>query len=275
MASIVSIAMLASIAVIFNKQYHAMSQQMNEFGDSLVKFVATESAIPLLSEDWVSIELFVQEASERQGFEYLSIIDHSGIVRGASQASLLGKPYAGTYGKPVNKQSLNIINVFRQVFTGESSVVDYSAPVLFQSKNIGVVHLGKSQESLQQLAKLTLYMMAILIAVTIGVVVIFSYIIGKYFSQSIYVVKKSIEQIIEGRYHQRIEKHQNDEFGQLYETFNIMAETLQKNKIYHAKVRSTVPQQRVTADKSANPTQTKLMTTGGRSNKTKSDLHLG
>jgi len=272
MASIVSIAMLASIAVIFNKQYHAMSHQMDEFGDSLVKFVATESAIPLLSEDWVSIELFVQEASLRQGFEYLSIVDHKGIVRGASQSSLLGKPYAGTYGIPADEQSLNIVKVFKQVFTGESSIIDYSAPVLFQSKNIGVVHLGKSQDSLQQLAKLTLYMMAVLIAVTIGVVVIFSYIIGKYFSQSIYVVKKSIEQIIEGRYHQRIEKRQNDEFGQLYDTFNLMAESLQKNKIYHAKVRGTVPQQRV--KNKDNAAQTKLLTSNHPKSSSKSKFQI-
>ncbi|MFV2056758.1 MAG: protein kinase [Thiohalomonadales bacterium] len=261
MASIVSIAMLASIAVIFNKQYHAMYEQMNEFGDSLVKFVATESAIPLLSEDWVSIELFVQEASERQNFSYLTIIDHNKIVRGASEAKLLGKPFIGTQGKPAEKQSLNIIKVFQQVFTGESSIVDYAAPVLFQSKKIGMVHLGKSQDSLQQLAEMTLYMMAILIAVTIGVVVIFSYILGRYFSQSIYVVEKSIQQIIEGRYHQRIEKHQNDEFGQLYETFNIMAETLQKNKIYHSKVRETVPHNR-NALTINEPAKTRVITSG-------------
>lgn len=272
MASIVSIAMLASIAIIFNKQYHALTDQMNKFGDALVKFVATESAIPLLSEDWVSIELFVQEASQRQNFNYLTIIDHTGIVRGSNSSAMIGKNFPGPIGTPSDSK-ISIARVFSTVINSEkSAIVDYHAPVLFQSKEIGHVHLGISQASLQQLAELTLYMMAGLLAVTISVVVVFSYILGKYFSQSIYVVKRSMEQIIEGRYHQRIEKHQNDEFGQLYDTFNLMSETLQRNKIQQARVRSQTSQQRAPQSHATRAeevgtrvgTGTKVITSGNR-----------
>lgn len=238
MASIVSIAMLASMVFIFNKQYYALSEQMNQYGNSLVKFVAGESAIPILGEDWVSIELFVQEASQRQKFSYLTIIDHDGVVRGSSSNSDIGKPYAGPVGKP-SDQKVEILKVFENVFNKGSNVLDYHAPILFQNKEIGQVHLGISQKSLEQLTELSLYLMMALLAVTTIVVVVFSYILGRYFSQSIYVVKKSMEQIIEGRFHQRIEKHQNDEFGQLYDTFNLMSETLQRSKIYQAKISRT------------------------------------
>jgi len=238
MATIVSISMLASMVFIFNKQYYALSDQMNQFGNSLVKFVAGESAIPLLSEDWVSIELFVQEASQRQKFSYLTIIDHDGIVRGSSNNKDIGKPYGGPVGKP-SDDKIEILKVFENVFKKQTKIFDYHAPILFQSKEIGQVHLGISQTSLDQITELSLFLMAALLAVTIIVVVVFSYILGRYFSQSIYVVKKSMEQIIEGRFHQRIEKHQNDEFGQLYDTFNLMSETLQRQKIYQSKLART------------------------------------
>lgn len=266
MASIVSIAMLASIAIIFSKQYQALSAQMNNYGNSLVTFVATESAIPILSEDWVSIELFVQETNQRQNFEYMSIVDHNGVIRGSNQSKFIGKKFTGPLGKPATGH-VNIAKVFQQVVSGgKSNIVDYTAPILFQSKNIGDVHIGISQNSLQQLAELTLYMMATLLVVTIFVVVIFSYILGKYFSQSIDVVKKSLEQITEGRYHQRIEKHQNDEFGQLYDTFNLMAETLQKQKIYNSKVRTTAAQN-LAGDDASFPTKTKVLLSESSSNK--------
>jgi len=234
MASIVSISMLASMVFIFNKQYYALSEQMNQFGNSLVKFVAGESAIPLLSEDWVSIELFVQEASQRQKFAYLTIIDHDGTVRGASNSKEIGKSYAGPAGE-ASDQNIEILKVFENVFNHNTKILDYHAPILFQAKEIGQVHLGIPQTSLRQITELSLYLMAALLAVTIIVVVVFSYILGRYFSQSINIVKKSMEQIIEGRFHQRIEKHQNDEFGQLYDTFNLMSETLQRYKIMQSK----------------------------------------
>ena len=256
--------------IIFNKQYHALTEQMNNFGDALVKFVATESAIPLLSEDWVSIELFVQETSQRQNFNYLTIVDHKGVIRGSNSSAMIGKDFSGPAGKPSDGK-ISIAHVFKTVINSEkTAIVDYRAPILFQSKEIGQVHLGISQASLQQLAELTLYMMAGLLAVTIFVVVVFSYILGKYFSQSIYVVKKSMEQIIEGRYHQRIEKHQNDEFGQLYDTFNLMSETLQRNKIQQAKVRTGSLQQRAPqaqptrAEDASSRTSTKVILSGSR-----------
>ncbi len=230
MATIVSLAMLASITLIFSKQYQAMTYQTFEFGDSLVNFVAVESAISLLGEDWVSIELFVQEASERQDFSYLTIVDHKNIIRGSSTASEIGGEFTGASGVDLDLNP-NLVTVFRQVFTGEKNVINFETPILFQNKKIGGVYLGISQASLQYLAELTLYMMAGLLIVTTLVVVIFSYILGKYFSSSINIVKKSLEEIALGRYHHRIEKQRNDEFGQLYAAFNNMAAALQKQQI--------------------------------------------
>jgi len=230
MASIVSLAMLASIALIFSKQYQAMTLQTFEFGDSLVNFVAAESAISLLSEDWVSIELFVQEASERQDFSYLTIIDHKNVVRGSSIATEIGQQFSGVSGIDLDPNP-NIAKVFQQVFTGETNIINFETPILFQNKKIGSVYLGISQASQQYLAELTLYMMAGLLIVTTLIVVIFSYILGRYFSSSINVVKKALEEIALGRYHHRIEKQRNDEFGQLYTAFNNMTTALQKQQI--------------------------------------------
>jgi len=238
MASIVSLAMLASIALIFSKQYQAMTMQTFEFGDSLVNFVAAESAISLLGEDWVSIELFVQEASERQDFSYLTIVDHKNIIRGSSLAPEIGQQFTGVPGINLDPNP-NIVKIFKQVFTGETDIINFETPILFQNKKIGGVYLGISQESLQYLAELTLYMMVGLLIVTTLVVVIFSYILGKYFSSSINVVKKALEEVALGRFHHRIEKQRNDEFGQLYAAFNTMTTILQKREMQKKSANTT------------------------------------
>jgi serine/threonine-protein kinase len=231
MASIVSVAMIASITMIIHKQFQAMTNQMFEYGDSLVKFVAAESAVPVLSEDWISIELFVREASERQDFHYLTVVDHQGVIRGATENENLGKKYTPRAGGLDSNYKVNLLSIYQQVFSKSSEIIDFHAPILFQDKKIGSVHLGISQHSLQRLAELTLYMMAALLVITITVVVIFSYALGRYFSAAINVVKKAVEDVRDGYLDRRISQSRNDEFGQLYDAFNEMAESLQEREI--------------------------------------------
>ena len=232
MASIVSLAMVASIVMIIHKQFQAMTNQMYEYGDSLVKFVAAESAVPVLSEDWISIELFVKEASERQKFDHLTISDHRDIIRGSTDPQEIGQKYLPS-DDVINFDgaNINMVKLYERVFRNEGKISNFEAPILFQKKKIGTVHLGISQESLEKLAKLTVYMMITLLIVTISVVVIFSYALGRYFSASITVVRKALEDVRDGHLDRRISQKRNDEFGQLYGSFNDMTDALQKRDI--------------------------------------------
>jgi len=233
MASIVSLAMVASIIMIIHKQFQAMTNQMYEYGDSLVKFVAAESAVPVLSEDWISIELFVREASERQNFNHLTITDHRGIIRGSTDPAEIGQSYIPKSDiVTAESANVNLVKLYQRVFKKEGKIFNFEAPILFQKKKIGSVHLGISQESLEKLAELTIYMMITLLIVTISVVVIFSYALGRYFSAAIAVVRKAIEDVRDGHLDRRISQMRNDEFGQLYTTFNDMAEALQKRDFH-------------------------------------------
>jgi len=233
MASIVSLAMVASIVMIIHKQFQAMTNQMYEYGDSLVKFVAVESAVPVLSEDWISIELFVKEASERQNFDHLTIVDHRGIIRGSTDPKDIGQKFI-PQNDIVNPDGVNVnmVKLYQRVFKNEGKISNFEAPILFQQKKIGSVHLGISQESLEKLAELTVYMMITLLIITISVVVIFSYALGRYFSAAITVVRKAVEDVRDGHLDRRISQKRNDEFGQLYSSFNDMADALQKRDIH-------------------------------------------
>lgn len=229
MVTIVSITMLASITVIYKKQYNSMQHQVFDFGSSIVRFVATESAINILSEDWVAIDLYVQGVSERKDFVYLTIIDHDGIVRGATDHSLINKRYQQTEtNKPIAELNDSLIYSTSSKNDGENNF-DFKTPIKFKDKNIGTVHLGVSQDSLDKVANLTLLLMTALLFVTLGVVAIFSYILGNYFSSPIKIVSRALDQLKARRFEYRIEKKRNDEFGQLYASINNLAESLQSN----------------------------------------------
>ncbi|MEO6566784.1 MAG: serine/threonine-protein kinase, partial [Casimicrobiaceae bacterium] len=68
MAALVAITMTLTATVLYNRQYAAMMDQVKDYGGSLAKFMATQNAVPLLSEDAAAMDVFVQETLGRQDF---------------------------------------------------------------------------------------------------------------------------------------------------------------------------------------------------------------
>src|SRR5204863_9916654 len=93
MAAVVAITMSVTATILYKQQYAAMMDQVKDYGGSLAKFTATQMAVPLLSEDWAAMDVFVQETLGRQDFNYMKVIDHQGIVRASNHADEVGNKY--------------------------------------------------------------------------------------------------------------------------------------------------------------------------------------
>ena len=227
MAAIVALTMVVSITVVYKKQYAAMTQQMLDHGTSLVKFIATENAVSVLSEEWTAIELFVSEVTARQDFIYLSLADHKGIVRGDNRTERIGQPVEPKQGAQLiaDKDGTQV----HSLTAGEAGdVFEYDTPILFQNKEIGRAYVGLSQDSLKYVGNLTLMMMLILMAVTLSAVTLVAYIFGKVIDAPLKQLRSAMEDIAQGRFHHRITQQRKDEFGLLFNSFNTMADSLQK-----------------------------------------------
>ncbi len=77
--------MTVTATVLYQQQYAAMMDQVKDYGGSLAKFTATQNAVPLLSEDWAAMDVFMQETLGRQDFNYMTVVDHEGTVRAQQQ----------------------------------------------------------------------------------------------------------------------------------------------------------------------------------------------
>jgi serine/threonine-protein kinase len=227
MAIIVAFTMILSIMFIHKRQYKAMTNQAIDYGASLAKFIATESAVPVLSEDWTSIEMFVQEVGQRQEFRYLTVVDYQGIIRGSSDPQMIGKPYKKADGQVLLSKTGGVSTYGREL-SDKSEVFEFDTPIMFQDKEIGKVLLGLSQSSLQKVARYTMLMMIVLMVITIAAVVVVAYVLAKRLSEPISILKRSMNEIREGDLSYRISRERNDEFGQLFVTFDSMAEELER-----------------------------------------------
>jgi serine/threonine-protein kinase len=227
MAVIVAFTMILSITFIYKRQYKAMTNQAIDYGASLAKFIATESAVPVLSEDWTSIEIFVHEVGQRQEFRYLTIVDYQDVIRGSSDPQMIGKPYKKADGQAVLSKT-GCVSIYSKKLSDESEVFEFDAPIMFQDKEIGKVLLGLSQSSLQKVAKHTMLMMIVLMINTIAAVIVVAYVLAKRLSEPINILKRSMNEIREGDLSYRISGERNDEFGHLFVAFDRMAEELER-----------------------------------------------
>jgi serine/threonine-protein kinase len=226
MATLVALTMSATATILYQRQYQAMMQQVMSYGESLAKFMATQSAVPLLAEDWAAIDVFIQETMSRQNFPYLLVVDDEGTVRGSNDSAKANTKYAAVAGKPVASADKSVpVQSFETA--DKRKVLDFAAPILFQDKKIGELHLGLYEEPLSKVARLILYLLAVLTAVTIAAVAVATYLLARRLVAPLRVVKNGLDEIAAGRYDVRTGESRRDEFGEVFRAFDRAASALE------------------------------------------------
>ena len=229
MAAVVAVTMTLTATVLYKQQYAAMMDQVKDYGGSLAKFTATQNAVPLLSEDWAAMDVFVQEALGRQeNFSYMTVVDHEGTVRASNVAAQVNQKYAAPGAATgVASKDPGVAVQSHRIGDGRQ-VLDFAAPVLFQGKTIGTVHLGIYEAPLTAVANLVLVLLAILTVVTVAAVAGGTYLLAQRLAQPIRVLRNSLQELANGRYDYRIAEARSDEFGELYAEFDRTAAALDK-----------------------------------------------
>ena len=239
MSIIVAVVMGLTATVITQRQYAAMMDQVSDYGASLARFIAKQNAAAVLGEEWDTVDIAVQEMMKTRNFERLSVIDLQGIVRASSLPALVGQPYKPEGNEALGKLAGNITAV--RYSSGGASVLGFEAPVLFQDKQVGRVALGIPELPVTKVARLSMTLMAVLVLVTVAAVAIAMYFVANWFAKPIRLVRESMAEIGKGRFDHRIGEQRNDEFGQLFNDFDAMAQALQQRESLGAKAPATLP----------------------------------
>ncbi|WP_140629078.1 protein kinase domain-containing protein [Methylibium rhizosphaerae] len=226
MALIVAGVMALAAGVIHQRQYAAMINQVTDNGAALARFIAAQNAVAALGEDWVTVEVAVQEIMKTRDFESVTVIDRSGIVRAASNSTLLGQAYKPPAAEAISNKRVDGVAMSRYA-VGAETVLGFEAPITFQDKQVGRVALGLPERPLIYVARLSMGLMAVLVVVTVLAVAVAMYFVANWFAQPIKLVIESMGEIAKGRFDHRIREQRKDEFGLLYAAFDQMAQALQ------------------------------------------------
>jgi len=227
MGALVATTMTITATFLYQKQYGAMMNQVKDYGGSLAKFMATQNAVPLLSEDWAAIDVFIQDTIGRQqDFNYIVVADDKDVIRGASDTTLINEKWALPDAKPLPSGDPGVVVEVHKIKDGRQ-VLDFGAPILFQNKKIGQVHLGIYQAPLTAVANLMLVLLSVLTLVTTGAGAVGSFLLARRLQAPIRVLRNSLDELAKGRYDYRIAETRKDEFGELYTAFDKTAAALE------------------------------------------------
>ena len=213
---------LSMIAVYF-AEARVIRAQVLDSGAALAKFVATQTAVPVLSQNWVPLELFVQDARERGSFDYLVVTDHDHVVKAATVQDLVGKPFT----PPANAQPVmqaEDLTASEVTLPDGTAAFLFDTPILFQKTEIGRIYLGMDRAGMNGVLSSTLLLMSFLGLFTVLSVVAMLYLFGGLLARPIKLLSKSLHDFGAGDLDRRISETRNDEIGQLFTAFNRMAD---------------------------------------------------
>jgi tRNA A-37 threonylcarbamoyl transferase component Bud32/HAMP domain-containing protein len=226
MGLLVTVTMALATVFVENRQRAALTAQVMDYGGSLAKFMASQSAVPVLSEEWVALGEFIKSSVSGQDFSYLVVLDHEGVIRGSSFAEQVGQRYQKPAGTPVANPPSGV-EVLRTSAEDGRDVLDFGTPILFQGRAIGQVHLGILETPLQRVVQITLGLLSLLMLVTVGAAAIGSFFMARRLIMPLRTLRTGLAELAEGRYDFRIAEKRSDELGELYVAFDNAAAALQ------------------------------------------------
>ena len=223
MSAVVACAMALSSFLVYRAQSDSLHRQAIDAGISLSKFIAVQAAIPVLGEDWITLDSMVQDASARDTFSYLIVSDHEGVVRSASDTSLVGKPW-----EPSTMRGI-LLEQGKVVVSDLGDTFNFRLPVLFQDTVVGTVNVGLDTSSLDDaLATTSRMMIALAFAIVLAVSLVI-YILNKQIAKNLLLATAALKLFRPQHLEARISKLRDDEFGDLFAAFNNMADALEQS----------------------------------------------
>ncbi|MBI5557781.1 MAG: hypothetical protein HY885_09095 [Deltaproteobacteria bacterium] len=124
-------------------QRNLLLGQALKSGTMLVHYFSASAKVPLLADDTLRLHGVVKDAAALDGAAYALVVDGSGTVQAHSQEEMPGEAYVPiTNGKPVGAGQDSVIVQYED--GSGRQVLDFSSPVLYNTKPIGEVHLGMS-----------------------------------------------------------------------------------------------------------------------------------
>jgi serine/threonine-protein kinase len=211
------------MGVVYSVEARVIEGRVLESGGSLAKFVAVQTALPVLGQNWLPLKLFVADAQARGSFDYLAVTDHSGIVQAATDPASVGKPLSPLVHSKSFSPAADLTTSSATLPDGKPIFL-FQTPILFQKTVIGHIYLGIGRAGTDRVLRATLWLLAALGLISVLAVMGLSYVLGAVIARKLRLLRDALTAFGGGDIDRRVPQQGSDEIGQLFSAFNQMAD---------------------------------------------------
>ncbi len=231
LAMVLSVLILMSTSflaiVIINHQKMSLEIQMRNMASTLTDELANDSKMALLEGDHLSLNLTIQNVIRYPGVVNAYILDKSLSIEGHADLSEVGTPY---YGDP--KTILNAKDTRPWLIEEDSDTLSFATPIIFRETIVGYAVIVFSKDFVRQEVKKTIKKSTLIALLVITVVAFFSIPMASSLLRPLYRLIEGTHEIARGSLGYRIPyDKRKDEIGDLINSFNYMAEELEKKEV--------------------------------------------
>lgn len=244
--------LLLGLAVIHAKQSAAVTGLALDFGSSLGRMIASESAENLLLGDHAATRALVEDVARNRQIHYLAIADRHGDIIASTQQAEIGQKLLSRGEQKYLSPAAGIESYRNEIANGarRDEMLLFDVPISYQTKTVGKLRLGISTEPLRTAQKTILWVIVAVLLLTLVAVVGAAYWLFRRPLALLDMLGDALLRVARGDFHYRIRLERRDELGRLFTAFNLMNGALQTR--HHLAER---PSPHAAADDATQPTQ--------------------
>ena len=233
MVAVTAVALMIGISAVLGAQYRAMERMTLSSGSSIAAFVASNAALPSVENaaapeserDWTPIQAFIAAAAKDQSVRWMTMVDADGVIRGASDPRLLGTHYKAPTREAVIHSTPDVTVTEIKLDDGRSGF-RFVHPIMYAGRRFGLIEVSIGKAELQAAAATSRDWMLALGAVVLLVVASLSFVMAKLLAQPMRRLRAAMRDAAMGDLDFRISHRRRDEFGELFESFNLLATSM-------------------------------------------------
>jgi serine/threonine-protein kinase len=199
-------------------------------GNAIAAFVANNVALRMVDnaslppdqQDWLPVQAFVAAASGDAGVRRITIVDSNGIVRGASDPAQVGRHEAVPAG-----ERLLTHDPREQVFQTGAGDLRVRRTVTYADRPFGKVELVVSSDGLNAALDNARNLLLGLAGALLLVVLVISYATAHMIARPLRQLRRALADAAAGKRDFRISHRRRDEFGELFDSFNALSDSLE------------------------------------------------
>ena len=227
-----AIALALALYFILDRQEQALASNALTSGTTITKFVANQAALRTVEnaglepalQDWIPVQAFIASAAEDTDVQQIAVIDGQNIVRASSDAAQIGKRYKNPTEPVVYSE-----NGQAMTSAGEHGL-RFKHDIYYAGRSFGtidvVINRGSFDEAM--LTSRTLLYGAGLSILTL--ILLVSFVIAQRLQRPVRTLRNALVDAAGGNLDFRISHQRRDEFGDLFDKFNALVDSLKANK---------------------------------------------